>query len=75
MSIKKSVKIKINKEREKQIKEVNAIVRHALMNYDFLSTLITEGNAEETYHKIMDFRESVESMIEDFKKEQASESK
>jgi len=69
MAIKKSVKARVKKDQEKQAKQVNSIVRQALMNYDFLSTLITEGNSEETYHKIMDFREAVESMVEDFKKE------
>ena len=70
MAIKKSVKARIKKEEEKQVKQVNSIVRQALINYDFLSSLITEGNSEETYHKIMDFREAVEMMVEDFKKEQ-----
>ena len=70
MGLKNSLKAKIKKSHEKQVKEVNSVIRQALMNYDFISTLITEGNAEETYHKIMDFREVVESMIEDFKKEQ-----
>jgi ribosomal protein L17 len=69
MAIKKSVKARIKKDRENQVKHVNSIVRQALMNYDFLSTLITEGNSEETYHKIMDFREAVESMVNDFKEE------
>lgn len=67
MAIKKSLKAKIKKDKENQIKEVNSVVRKALMNYDFLTTLITNGNAEETFHKIMDFREAVELMMQEFK--------
>ena len=73
MAIKKSIKARVKKDKEKQAKQVNSVVRQALMNYDFLSTLITEGNSEETYHKIMDFREAVESMVEDFSKEKEKE--
>lgn len=63
MAIKKSLKAKIKKAQEKQIKEVNNIIRNAVKNFDFLSTLIVEGDPEATYHNIMDFREAVEKMV------------
>jgi deoxyadenosine/deoxycytidine kinase len=69
MKIKKSVLIKQKKEREKQVKEVNEVIRNAVKNFDFLSTLIIEGNAEATYHNIQDFREAVEKMVEEINEE------
>jgi len=68
--IKRSVQVKQQKERDKAIEEINTIVRNAVKNYDFLSSLIVEGNPEETYYRIKDFRDSVEEMIAEFKKEQ-----
>lgn len=69
MAIKRSLKAQQKKNKEKQIKEVNAIIYNALKNYDFLSTLIVEGNPEETYYKIKDFREAVEKMVDEVKEE------
>ena len=69
MAIKKSLKAQAKKAREKQVKEVNTIIRTAVKNFDFLSSLLVEGNPEETYHKIMDFREAVEKMVEEINKE------
>lgn len=68
--IKKSLKAKIKKEREKRVKEINSVVIQAVKNFDFLSTLLVEGDSEATYHKIMDFREAVESMIDEMNGEQ-----
>jgi ribosomal protein L17 len=68
--LKRSVQIKQQKEREKTIKQINSVVRNAVKNYDFLSSLIVEGNPEETYFRIKDFRESVEDMINEMNKEQ-----
>lgn len=59
----------MQKERKKQIEEINAVIRNAVKNFDFLSTLIVEGDPEATYHKIMDFREAVEQMIEELNQE------
>jgi hypothetical protein len=67
--VKKSVQIRLQKERKKQIEEINAVIRNAVKNFDFLSTLIVEGDPEATYHKIMDFREAVEQMIEELNQE------
>lgn len=69
MKIKKSVLIKQKKERERQVKEVNEVIRNAVKNFDFLSTLIVEGNAEATYHNIQDFRDAVEKMVEEINEE------
>jgi|688.fasta_scaffold1061298_3 hypothetical protein len=69
-NVKRSVQIKQQKEREKTIKQINSVVRNAVKNYDFLSSLIVEGNPEETYFRIKDFRESVEDMINEMNKEQ-----
>jgi methionine synthase II (cobalamin-independent) len=69
MKIKKSVLIKQKKEREKTIREVNEVVRNAVKNFDFLSTLIVEGDAEATYHNIQDFRDAVERMVEEINQE------
>lgn len=52
------------------VNEVNQVIRNAVKNFDFLSTLLVEGDPEATYHKIMDFREAVEKMIEELKEEQ-----
>lgn len=65
MGIKKSVKAKIKKDREQAIKEMNFVVKNALKNYDFLSTLFTEGDPEKTYFKIMDYREAVDNMLKE----------
>lgn len=69
MAIKRSLKAQAKKAREKQIKEVNAVIRNAVKNFDFLSSLLVEGDPEATYHKIMDFREAVEKMIEEINAE------
>jgi Na+/phosphate symporter len=69
MAIKRSLKAQAKKARENQIKEVNTIIRTAVKNFDFLSSLLVEGNPEETYHKIMDFREAVEKMVEEINEE------
>jgi len=67
--VKRSVQIRLQKERKKQIEEINSVIRNAVKNFDFLSTLIVEGDPEATYHKIMDFREAVEQMIEELNQE------
>lgn len=69
MKVKKSVQVRLEKERKKQINEINAVIRNAVKNFDFLSALIVEGNPEETYHKIMDYRESVEQMLKEIQEE------
>jgi Na+/phosphate symporter len=69
MAIKKSLKAQQKKKREQAIKEVNAVIRNAVKNFDFLSTLLVEGDPEATYHNIMDFRESVEKMVEEINEE------
>lgn len=63
MAIKRSLKAQVKKAKEQQIKEVNNIIRNAVKNFDFLSTLIVEGDPEKTYYNIMDFREAVEKMV------------
>lgn len=68
--MKRSVQIRLQKERKKQIEEINSVIRNAVKNFDFLSTLIVEGDPEATYHKIMDFREAVEKMLEELQEEQ-----
>lgn len=65
MAIKRSLKAQQKKKREEAIKEVNAVIRNAVKNFDFISTLLVEGDPEATYHKIMDFREAVEKMVEE----------
>lgn len=67
--MKRSVQIRLQKERKKQIEEINAVIRNAVKNFDFLSTLIVEGDPEATYHNIMDFREAVEKMLEEITEE------
>jgi hypothetical protein len=69
MAIKKSLKAQQKKKREEAIKEVNAVIRNAVKNFDFLSSLLVEGDPEATYHNIMDFRESVEKMVEEINEE------
>jgi hypothetical protein len=69
MAIKRSLKAQVKKAREQQIKEVNTIIRSAIKNFDFLSTLLVEGDPEATYHKIMDFREAVEKMVTEINEE------
>jgi Na+/phosphate symporter len=69
MAIKKSLKAQLKKKREKAIKEVNAVITNAVKNFDFLSSLLVEGDPEATYHNIMDFRESVEKMVEEINEE------
>jgi len=63
------LKAQVKKAREQQIKEVNTIIRSAVKNFDFLSTLLVEGDPEATYHKIMDFREAVEKMVTEINEE------
>lgn len=67
--MKRSVQVRLEKERKKQIEEINSVIRNAVKNFDFLSTLIVEGDPEATYHKIMDFREAVEQMMEELNQE------
>jgi Na+/phosphate symporter len=69
MAIKKSLKAQQKKKREEAIKEVNAVIRNAVKNFDFISTLLVEGDPEATYHKIMDFREAVEKMVAEINEE------
>jgi len=69
MAIKKSLKAQQKKKREDAIKEVNAVIRNAVKNFDFISTLLVEGDPEATYHKIMDFREAVEKMVTEINEE------
>jgi hypothetical protein len=69
MAIKKSLKAQQKKKREQAIKEVNAVITNAVKNFDFLSSLLIEGDPEATYHNIMDFRESVEKMVEEINEE------
>ena len=69
MGIKRSLKAQQKKNREQAIKEVNTVIRTAIKNFDFLSSLIVEGDAEATYHKIMDFREAVEQMVNEVNEE------
>lgn len=75
MATKKSVLVRQKKEREKLIKDVNNVIRNAVKNFDFLSTLIVEGNSEATYHNIMDFRESVEKMVTEINQEMSENKK
>jgi hypothetical protein len=67
--MKRSVQVRLEKERKKKIEEINSVIRNAVKNFDFLSTLIVEGDPEATYHKIMDFREAVEQMMEELNQE------
>lgn len=65
-NLKRSVKLKQVKESQKLVKEINEIVRTAAKNYAFLTGLLVEGNAEATYHNIMDYIESVDKMLQEF---------
>jgi hypothetical protein len=65
-NLKRSVKLKQVKDGQKLVKEINEIVRTAANNYGFLTSLLVEGDAEATYHNIMDYRESVDKMIQEF---------
>lgn len=67
--MKKSVKVRLEKERKKQINEINSVIRNAVKNFDFLSALIVEGDPEKTYHNITDYRESVEQMLKEIQEE------
>lgn len=71
--MKRSVLIRQQKERKKQINEINAVIRNAVKNFDFLSNLIVDGDPEKTYHNIMDYRDSVEQMLKEIKEEQDPE--
>lgn len=64
--LKRSVKIKQEKDNQKFVKEIKDVVKQASINYGFLSSLLVEGDPEDTYHNIMDFRESVDKMVEEF---------
>lgn len=64
--LKRSVKIKQEKDNQKFVKEIKDVVKQASINYGFLSSLLVEGDPEATYHNIMDFRESVDKMVEEF---------
>ncbi len=48
------------------ILEIKDIVKQASINYGFLTSILVEGDAEATYHNIMDYRESVDKMIQEF---------
>ena len=71
--MKRSVLIRQQKERKKQINEINAVIRNAVKNFDFLSNLIVDGDPEKTYYNIMDYRDSVEQMLKEIKEEQDPE--
>lgn len=64
--LKRSVKIKQEKDNERFVKEIREVVKQASINYGFLTSLLVEGDPEATYHNIMDFRESVDKMVEEF---------
>lgn len=64
--LKRSVKIKQEKDNQKFVKEIKDVVKQASINYGFLSSLLVEGDPEATYHNIIDFRESVDKMVEEF---------
>lgn len=65
-NLKRSVKLKQVKDSQKLVKEINEIIRTASKNYGFLTSLLVEGDAEATYHNIIDFRESVDKMLSEF---------
>ena len=65
-NLKRSVKVKQVKDSQKMVKEINEIIRTASKNYGFLTSLLVEGDAEATYHNIIDFRESVDKMLSEF---------
>jgi hypothetical protein len=64
--LKRSVQVKNKKDKESLVKEIRQIVKTAVVNYGFLSTLVVKDDAEATYHKIMDYMESVDKMVEEF---------
>ena len=64
--LKRSVKVKQVKDSQKLVKEIKDIVKQASINYGFLTSLLVEGDAEATYHNIMDYIESVDKMIQEF---------
>jgi ABC-type enterochelin transport system substrate-binding protein len=66
--LKRSVQVKHKKDKENIVKEIRQIVKTACVNYGFLSTLVVKDDAEATYHKIMDYMESVDKMVEEFNK-------
>jgi ABC-type enterochelin transport system substrate-binding protein len=66
--LKRSVQVKHKKDKENIVKEIRQIVKTACINYGFLSTLVVKDDAEATYHKIMDYMESVDKMVEEFNK-------
>ena len=65
-NLKRSVKVKQVKDSQKLVKEIKDIVKQASINYGFLTSLLVEGDAEATYHNIMDYIESVDKMIQEF---------
>lgn len=65
-NLKRSVKVKQVKDSQKLVKEIKDIVKQASINYGFLTSILVEGDAEATYHNIMDYRESVDKMIQEF---------
>jgi len=64
--LKRSVQVKNKKDKENMVKEIRQIVKTAVINYGFLNSLLVEGDAEATYHNIIDYRESVDKMLEEF---------
>ena len=65
-NLKRSVKVKQVKDSQRLVKEIKDIVKQASINYGFLTSVLVEGDAEATYHNIMDYRESVDKMIQEF---------
>ncbi|MFN9108986.1 MAG: hypothetical protein ACK5XN_02750 [Bacteroidota bacterium] len=65
-NLKRSVKVKQVKDSQRLVKEIKDIVKQASINYGFLTSILVEGDAEATYHNIMDYRESVDKMIQEF---------
>lgn len=65
-NLKRSVKVKQAKDSQRLVKEIKDIVKQASINYGFLTSILVEGDAEATYHNIMDYRESVDKMIQEF---------
>lgn len=65
-NLKRSVKVKQVKDSQRLVKEIKEIVKQASINYGFLTSILVEGDAEATYHNIMDYRESVDKMIQEF---------
>ena len=65
-NLKRSVKVKQVKDSQRLVKEIKDIVKQASINYGFLTSILVEGDAEATYHNIMDYIESVDKMIQEF---------